>query len=67
MSTTLRSRGATSRDGHGDTNGRVAAAAATGERAPDFSLALVSEVGTVSLRDYLGRAPVLLVLLRYIW
>ena len=38
-----------------------------GERAPHFSLALVSEVGTVSLRDYLGRAPVLLVLLRYIW
>jgi peroxiredoxin len=38
-----------------------------GERAPDFSLPLVSELGTVSLQDYLGRTPVLLVLLRYIW
>ena len=38
-----------------------------GERAPDFSLPLVSEAGTVSLKDYLGRTPVLLVLLRYIW
>jgi hypothetical protein len=38
-----------------------------GETAPDFSLPLVSEPGTVSLKDYLGRTPVLLVLLRYIW
>lgn len=38
-----------------------------GETAPDFSLPLVSEAGTVSLKDYLGRTPVLLVLLRYIW
>jgi len=38
-----------------------------GEAAPEFSLPLVSEAGTVSLKDYLGRTPVLLVLLRYIW
>jgi peroxiredoxin len=38
-----------------------------GETAPGFSLPLVSEVGTVSLTDYLGRTPVLVVLLRYIW
>jgi peroxiredoxin len=38
-----------------------------GERAPDFSLPLVTEPGQVSLGDFLGRAPVLLVLLRYIW
>ena len=38
-----------------------------GERAPTFSLPLVSEPGTVSLADYVGRTPVLLVLLRYIW
>jgi peroxiredoxin len=38
-----------------------------GERAPDFSLPLVTEPGHVSLEDYLGRTPVLLVLLRYIW
>ena len=38
-----------------------------GERAPDFSLPLVTGGGTVSLGDYVGRAPVLLVLLRYIW
>jgi hypothetical protein len=38
-----------------------------GETAPDFSLPLVSEVGTVSLQNYLGRTPVLIVLLRYIW
>jgi hypothetical protein len=38
-----------------------------GEPAPDFSLSLVSEVGTVSLQDYLGRTSVLIVLLRYIW
>jgi peroxiredoxin len=38
-----------------------------GETAPDFSLPLVTEAGTVSLKDYLGRTPVLLVLLRYIW
>jgi hypothetical protein len=37
-----------------------------GEPAPTFSLPLVSQVGTVSLGDYLGRAPVLIVLLRYI-
>jgi peroxiredoxin len=37
------------------------------ETAPRFSLPLVSEVGTVSLEDFLGRTPVLLVLLRYIW
>ena len=35
-----------------------------GEAAPGFSLPLVSEAGTVSLKDYLGRTPVLLVLLR---
>ena len=35
--------------------------------APDFSLPLVTEAGMVSLKDYLGRTPVLLVLLRYIW
>jgi hypothetical protein len=38
-----------------------------GETAPGFSLPLVSEPGTVSLEDYLGRTPVLIVLLRYIW
>ena len=38
-----------------------------GEMAPDFLLPLVSEVGTVSLKDYLGRTPVLIILLRYIW
>jgi hypothetical protein len=38
----------------------------SGEAAPEFSLPLVSEVGTVSLRDYLGRTSVLIVLLRYI-
>jgi hypothetical protein len=38
-----------------------------GEAAPEFSLPLVSEAGTVSLKDYLGRTPVLLVLLRNIW
>jgi peroxiredoxin len=38
-----------------------------GETAPDFSLPLVSEVGTVSVKDYLGLTPVLVVLLRYIW
>ena len=38
-----------------------------GERAPDFSLPLVTEAGTVSLGEYVGRVPVLLVLLRYIW
>jgi hypothetical protein len=38
-----------------------------GEAAPEFSLPLVSEAGTVSLTDYLGRTAVLLVLLRYIW
>ena len=38
-----------------------------GEAAPGFSLPLVSEVGTVSLGDYLGRTPVLLILLRYVW
>jgi peroxiredoxin len=37
-----------------------------GETAPAFSLPLVSEAGTVSLGDYLGRTPVLIVLLRYI-
>jgi hypothetical protein len=37
-----------------------------GETAPDFSLPLVSEVGRVSLEDYRGRTPVLIVLLRYI-
>jgi hypothetical protein len=38
-----------------------------GERAPGFSLSLVTETGTVSLGDFVGRAPVLLVFLRYIW
>jgi peroxiredoxin len=38
-----------------------------GEMAPDFTLPLVSEDGEVSLRDYRGRAPVLLALLRSIW
>jgi peroxiredoxin len=38
-----------------------------GERVPEFSLPLVSEPGSVSLADYVGRTPVLLVLLRYIW
>jgi len=38
-----------------------------GETALDFSLPLVTEAGMVSLKDYLGRTPVLLVLLRYIW
>jgi peroxiredoxin len=38
-----------------------------GEIAPDFTLPLVSETGEVSLRDYRGRAPVLLALLRSIW
>jgi hypothetical protein len=37
-----------------------------GERAPAFSLPLVSEVGTVSLEHYVERTPVLIVLLRYI-
>jgi hypothetical protein len=38
-----------------------------GETAPGFTLPLVSDVGTVSLEDYLGRTPVLIVLLRYVW
>ena len=38
-----------------------------GERAPDFSVPLVTESGQVSLGDYLGRTPLLLVLLRYVW
>ena len=38
-----------------------------GESAPDFTLPLVSEEGEVSLGDYRGRAPVLLVLLRTLW
>jgi hypothetical protein len=38
-----------------------------GETAPDFTLPLVSEEGTVSLADYRDRTPVLIVLLRYIW
>src|SRR4030095_1458083 len=37
-----------------------------GETAPDFSLPLVTEAGRVSLKDYLGRTPVLLVLWRSI-
>jgi peroxiredoxin len=37
------------------------------EMAPDFMLPLVSEEGEVSLRDYRGRAPVLLALLRTLW
>jgi hypothetical protein len=38
-----------------------------GETAPHFALPLVSDVGMVSLDDYVGRTPVLLVMLRYIW
>lgn len=38
-----------------------------GERAPNFSVPLVTEPGQVSLGDYLGRTAVLLVLLRYVW
>ncbi len=35
-----------------------------GEPAPDFALPAVHQAGEVSLADYRGRSPVLLVLLR---
>src|SRR5215510_2309501 len=35
-----------------------------GERAPDFALPAVDREGTVSMRDYRGRSPVLLALFR---
>ena len=38
-----------------------------GERAPDFTLPLVSEDGQVALGEYRGRSPLLLALLRTIW
>lgn len=38
-----------------------------GEIAPDFTLPLASEEGQVSLAEYRGRSPLLLVLLRDIW
>lgn len=38
-----------------------------GEPAPDFTLPSVPDEGFVSLADYRGRSPVLLVLLRSIW
>ncbi len=38
-----------------------------GEPAPDFTLPLVQEEGVVSLKDYRGRCPLLLVLLRALW
>lgn len=38
-----------------------------GEKAPDFTLPLVSEDGEVSLSGYRGRAPVFLAVLRTIW
>ncbi len=38
-----------------------------GEVAPDFSLPFASEDGQVSLAEYRGRSPLLLVLLRSIW
>ena len=38
-----------------------------GQKAPDFSLPLVSEDGQVALGEYHGRSPLLLALLRTIW
>lgn len=38
-----------------------------GETAPDFTLPLAAEDGQVSLADYRGRSPLLLVLLRSMW
>lgn len=38
-----------------------------GEKAPDFTLPTVPDEGSVSLADYRGRAPVLLVLSRSVW
>jgi peroxiredoxin len=38
-----------------------------GERAPDFSLPLVAEDGNVSLADFRGRMPLLLVINRGLW
>ena len=45
------------------TNGRTAPVAA-GKPAPDFKLPAAHGDGTVSLADYRGRSPVLLVLFR---
>jgi len=38
-----------------------------GELAPDFTLPTVPAEGSVSLADYRGRTPVLLVLSRSVW
>ncbi len=38
-----------------------------GERAPDFTLPTVPDEGFVSLADYRGRSPLLLVLFRSMW
>ncbi|MEK6666453.1 MAG: hypothetical protein AABZ20_08530 [candidate division NC10 bacterium] len=38
-----------------------------GEPAPDFKLPTVPDEGFVSLADYRGRSPLLLVLLRSVW
>ena len=36
----------------------------TGDPAPDFALPAIHRAGEVSLADYRGRSPILLVLLR---
>lgn len=38
-----------------------------GQRAPDFTLPTVPDEGFVSLADYRGRSPLLLVLFRSMW
>ncbi len=38
-----------------------------GDRAPEFRLPTVLQEGFVSLGDYRGRCPLLLVLLRALW
>ena len=38
-----------------------------GEGAPNFTLPTVPDEGVVSLADYRGRSPVLLVLSRSVW
>ena len=46
------------------TTSRRTAPVASGEPAPDFTLAAAHGDGTVSLADYRGRSPVLLALFR---
>ena len=38
-----------------------------GDAAPDFTLPTVPDEGSVSLADYRGRTPVLVVLSRSVW